>query len=168
MADKKPNETFVGKLEVRSMDAEKEGAKSLAVTFRTVDKIEGFEGEKPKIYASKDIWETSDFPDDKQGEATFEKVWNNDGKTFTFFLQKWNGKEKAAYQPKGQGGRTGGGGYVKTKEEIHATALSGIIKGACEMCGNLGINESSSIEKLIKVPVEIYMNSIKVLGGGDS
>lgn len=169
MAEKKENLTLVAKLKVMNFTESSATAKTHKVLFKVTGEVSGLpEGdrapEKPEVYAAKEIWDAKDFPDDLEGEATFEKVPKDDGKNFFFVLQKWNGKEKSGYQSKQQGAR-GGGGYVKSKEEIHATALSGVIKGACEMVGNLGVSDADKARELMKVPVEIYLDSIRVAGG---
>lgn len=116
-----------------------ETGKCISVTFKLKgEKPEGFTNPTFKALAHKETWTEADFADD---EAYAEVTWEvqppkegEESKGPTYWLSKWNGKERAAYVPKagGNGGRSGGG-YTKTPAEIHSSSICGILKTSIEI-----------------------------------
>lgn len=161
MADKKQSEKFEGTLKVLNFKEVKEGQKNHIVLFKAMAAIEGV-GDKPEVLVDKEVWSADDFKDETEGPAKFEKVWKDD-RQFFYALTSWGGKEKGGGSNR-RGGGNGYGGAPKSKQEIYASSVSGIIKSGYDSCGNLGIKERSEVETHLKVGVELFTNAMKALG----
>lgn len=160
MAERKVNEKFEGTLKVLNFKEVKEGQKNHIVLFKSVSAIDGVGG-NPEILADKDIWSADDFKEDTEGTAKFEKVWSDD-RRFFYALSSWGGKEKGAAKQANRGG-----GYTpKSKDEVHAPSVCGIIKSAYESAANQGIKDARDLEAHIRVGLDCYVSTMKVLGGG--
>ncbi len=158
------NITFKAKATVRVFKAAAEGKKTHQVTFK-VSEIDGIElpVDKIDVYADVNTWTAEDFPDDQVGEITVEKVVDKENdRKFFYSLQSWNGKAKEAYQgKKGGNGRGGGGGYVRTPQEIHASAIAGVVKSAFELCNGIGKTDLDQIKAYANMGVQVYIEGVK-------
>lgn len=158
------NITFKAKATVRVFKAAAEGKKTHQVTFK-VSEIDGIElsVDKIDVYADVNTWTAEDFPDDQVGEITVEKVVDKENdRKFFYSLQSWNGKAKEAYQgKKGGNGRGGGGGYVRTPQEIHASAIAGVVKSAYELCSTFSEISVGSVEAYCNLGIKVYIEGVK-------
>lgn len=158
------NVTFKASATVRVFKAAAEGKKTHQITFKVSD-IQGIEipADKIDVYADVNTWTAEDFPDDKVGEITVEKVVDKDNdRKFFYSLQSWNGKAREAYQgKKGGNGRGGGGGYVRTPQEIHASAIAGVVKSAFDLANGAGKTEISQVESLGNLAIKLYIEGVK-------
>lgn len=160
--------TLTAIVKASSYEEPKPGGKCISVTFKfRGDKPEGFTNPTFKALANTDTWSVADFEDDtKEAEVTWEVQPPAPGKEAngnTYWLMKWNGKEKAPYTPTSKGK---GGGYVKTAEEIHSASVCGIIKTSLE--ATKGIIEDpkdfeTKFDSIASVAIDKYLAAMTVV-----
>lgn len=162
--------TLTAIVKASSYEEPKAGGKCISVTFKFKgDRPEGFNNPTFKALANIDTWSVADFEDDsKEMEVTWEVQPPAPGKEAngnTYWLMKWNGKEKAPYVSNNKN-KGGGGGYVKTAEEIHSASVCGIIKTSAEVTKAI-IEDPKDYEEKFEIvssaAIEKYLTAMTVI-----
>lgn len=167
MANQQQNQTssytFTAKL--ISLDEPRNNAKNYTLGIKIVgDAPEGSGYGKGivKVLMDPKVWDvatiTKQAEEETEGEITVEKVIKEGGDHFTV-LSSWGGITKPAYE--GGGGNKGGGGksyQPRSAEEIHTSAICGIIKSAFDAAANTG--KITAADELIDLGLAKYFDAM--------
>lgn len=163
MANQQQNQTssytFTAKL--ISLDEPRNNAKNYTLGIKIVgDAPEGSGYGKGiiKVLMDPKVWDvatiTKQAEEESEGEITVEKVTKEGGDHFTV-LSSWGGVTKPPYEAGGNKGGGGGKSYTpRGPEEIHSSAVCGIIKSAIDAAAATG--ETKGAGTLIDLGLEKY------------